>query len=70
LTGFLETFALVVVLKLFNSIEAKEIENLRWIRSVGDSKNKRNASSTFQVPEVLKKCDSTKRVFEDRINQQ
>ena len=59
---------MIVVLKLFNSIEAKEIENLRWIRTLGDAKNKMNAKYSFQLPDDLKKIDKTKAIFEARVN--
>ena len=37
--GLLELFSLGVVIRLFTSVQSKEVENLRWISKVGNNKN-------------------------------
>jgi hypothetical protein len=40
--GVLEVLSLAVVLKLFQDIKCKEIENLIWIKKIGHKNNKIN----------------------------
>lgn len=53
----LEVLSLGVVFKLFEDIKSKEIENLIWIKKIGNKNNQINRRYRFTLPEHLKDGD-------------
>ena len=68
LSTALEFFSTLLVYRLFTRVKAKEIENLRWISTIGNNKTLVNKKYIYKMPEYMTKEDPFKKELQSKIN--
>ena len=64
--GVVELLSITMVMKLFQDIKSKEIENLIWIKKLGNKT--KNMNVKFKLPKRQIENDEQMKKFETRIN--